>query len=268
LAQSATPTPTSSPSTSPEQQRTAALQEYRDVLDKERALLQDQAKEYYSRVENFAYISLAILVAALSAIIWFFKWMFGQTRTEVVNQLKSELHGSVAVARTELEQFKTEKIESLNSEYLRLKEHLESINSFGKQEVVWLLRDDMSKPVGEIAALSSVGLTRVTTSAPKIDSSDEISDALKKADLAIITFDGTPETKTLLRHASKALKFRQPPISLLIYTYGYYLNDKPVYLDPSDLEHLKDLSSFAPANFPATLVSQAQSLILRNQSAL
>jgi hypothetical protein len=251
------------PSTSPDQQHLVTLQEYRDALERERTLLQDQAKEYYSRVENFAYISLAILVAALSAIIWFFKWMFGQTRIEVVNQLKSELQGSVSAARNELEQFKTEKIQALNSEYQRLKEHLESINSFGKREVVWLLRDNMAKPEGEIAALGSVGLTRVTTSAPKIDSPDEIKEALQRADLAILTFDGTPETKTLLRHASVALKFRQPPISLLIYTYG---QNRPVQLDENDFRHLKDLSSFAPANFPATLVSQAQSLIIRNRS--
>ena len=264
LSAQTTTSPAVQPSPTPEPNLT--WQEYRDALEKERTLLHDDAKEYYSRVENFAYLSLVALVAALSALIWFFKWMFGQTRAEVINQVKSELQASVSLARDELERFKQENVAALNSEYQRLKEHLESLNSFGRQEVVWLLSDKMAKPEKEIAALRSVGLTRVTTSAPNLNSQAEINEALKRADLAIISFDGSPETKNLLSHASIALKFRQPPVSLLIYTYLDPPEKAPAQLDLEDLKHLKDLSSFAPANFPATLVSQAQSLIIKNRS--
>jgi hypothetical protein len=260
------PTPaTSSPSPSQDPERATALREYREVLEKERKILEDQSREYYTRVEKFAYLSLAALGFGFTGVILFFKWMFGQTRTEIISQLKLELQSSVlSSAKDELERFKREKIEPLNAEYQRLQEQLEIINSFGSRQVIWLLRENMPRPEGEIVALHSVGLTRVMTAAPKEDSEAEIKEALKKADLAIITFDGSAESRTLLRNASTALKFRQPPISLLIYTYGFYLENRPVQLCSDDLEYLKDLSSFAPANFPATLISQAQSLLTRH----
>jgi len=244
------------------------LQEYRDVLEKEQKILADQSKEYYSRVENFAYISLGILVAALSAIIGSSSGCLDRRAQKLSASLRQNYKAQSPSPGSSWNDSSGKRSRLFNFEYQRLKEHLESINSFGKREVVWLLRENMAKPEGEIAALHSVGLTCVTTSAPKVDSKDEIKEALKNADLAIITFDGSPETKSLLGHASTAIKFRQPPISLLIYTYGHYLNDRPVQLGPNDLEQLKDLSSFAPANFPATLVSQAQSLIIRNRSML
>ncbi len=264
-----TPTPaTSSPSPSHDQERATALREYREVLESERKILEDQSKEYYTRVEKFAYLSLVALGFGFTGVIWFFKWMFGQTRTEIISQLKSELQSSVlSSAKDELDRFKREKIEPLNVEYQRLQEQLEIINSFGSQQVIWLLRENMPRPEGEIVALHSVGLTRVITAAPKVDSEAEIKEALKKADLTIITFDGSTESRSLLRNAATALKFRQPPISLLIYTYGFYLENKPIQLCSDDLEFLKDLSSFAPANFPATLISQAQSLLSRHNPA-
>jgi len=238
------------------------------VLANERKILEDQSKEYYWRVERFAYVSLGVLFTALIGLIGFFGWMFGQSRREVVNQIKLDLQNEVlSSARDELEHFKRKEIEPLIFASQKLKEQLERISSFGSQQVVWLLTNKMKKPEGEIAALQSVGLTRVTTTAPKVDSEDEIKQMLKDADLTIITFDGSPEGKTLLRNAATALKFRQPPISLLIYTYDHYLNDRPVQLGPDDFQVLKGLSSFAPANFPATLVSQAQSLIIKTRSA-
>jgi len=271
FAQAGAPTSTSatpSRSASDDQERATALREYREVLENERKILEDQSKEYYTRVEKFAYLSLVALGFGFTGVIWFFKWMFGQTRTEIISQLKSELQSSVlSAAKDELERFKREKIEPLNAEYQRLQEQFEIINSFGSQQVVWLLRENMPRPEGEIVALHSVGLTHVITAAPKVDSEVDIKETLEKADLVIITFDGSAESRTLLRNAATTLKFRQPPISLLIYTYGFYLENKPVQLCSDDLEYLKGLSSFAPANFPATLISQAQSLLTRPNPA-
>jgi hypothetical protein len=260
---SATPTPTPTPTPAQNDQ----LKEYREVIEKEGKYLQEQSKEYYARVEKFAYIALTALVVALVAMITFFTWLFGQTRKEVVNEIKANLQASVlSSASEELERIKKEKLDAIESQYQMLKEKLEAINSFGKQRVVWLLTESMKKPEGEIAALSAVGLQRIETSAPKTDDAKEIKESLNGADLVIVTFDGSPEAKSLLRNAAAAVKFRQPPISLLIYTYGFYTpENRPVQLGADDLRHLNDLSSFAPANFPATLVSQAQSLIVKTR---
>src|SRR5262249_18008088 len=134
---------------------------------------------------------------------------------------------------------------------------------------VWLLRESMAKPSGEITALAAVGLQNVETCAPKHDNEAEIKKLLNGADLVILSFDGSDEAKSVLRHAASGIKFRQPPVSLLAYTYGFYFPDgRPMQLGKEELEHLKDLASFAPANFPATLISQAQSVIIKTRNLI
>jgi len=263
----ASPSPTPTPASTPTPVQNDQLKEYREVIEKEGKYLQEQSKEYYARVEKFAYIALTALVVAMAAMITFFTWLFGQTRKEVVSEIKANLQASVlSSASEELERVKREKLDAIESQYRMLKERLEEINSFGKQRVVWLLTESMKRPEGEIAALGAVGLQRVETTAPKTDDAEQIKESLSEADLAIVTFDGSPEAKNLLRNAAAAVKFRQPPISLLIYTYGFYTpENRPVQLSADDLQYLDDLSSFAPANFPATLVSQAQSLIVKTR---
>jgi hypothetical protein len=267
-------TPQPLPSATPiEEEQPVPLKDYRDILEKERKLLEEQSKAQYDRIERFAYVVVSALGVALTAMIALFTWIFGQTKNEAVNNLKSYLETSVLPKATgELERVKRAKVEEIESQYNILKERLERISSIGKQRVVWLLTEGMAKPTGEIAALQAVGLQNVESIAPKVGAKEEINKILNDADLVIVTYNSTPDAKTLLRNVAATIKFRQPPISLLIYTYGFTIIDqqtnqnKQVQIDTDSLEYLKDLgTSFAPAQFPATLVSQAQSLIVKNK---
>jgi hypothetical protein len=250
-AQSPSPSPENSPNS-------INLKDYRDVLEHERKLLDDQSEKYFQRIDslmNRTTWAIGIIGAVAIALI---TWMFGKTRKELQELVKEQVNRQAAsFIETEMNTLRTS-IESdaqtLRASIEEIQKQVDKLRAFQDQLAVWVFAGTEMNAQPEMDALRGAGLSNISILTPEEGEGFEIGDP----DLVILSFDGTEEGRRRLGIIVEILKQAAPPVSLLIYTYN---PDGEIRLQKADWEILQDFRWFLPVNFPATLLSQAQSLI-------
>lgn len=241
-------TPTPSPQPSPAAVTTpgsVSLQDYREILNNERKLLEDQSEKYYGRIDTLINRATLAIAIALGIILF----IIGKTRSEAKALVHELFEKQVSSS------FQSE-IDNLKSLVRDLKTEVEDLKAFQKQSVVWVFSGaDVKGVEQEFEALYATGLQNIETVAPT--KAEEVE--LGNPDLVIFSYDGTEEGQKRLTKVVAKLKEQAPPVSLLIYTYNR--EGPEIRLGEAEKEILKGFLWHEPANFPATLVAKTQLLI-------
>lgn len=254
--QSATPTPqpilhnaTDSPS----------LSEYREILNTERKLLEEQSEKYLTRIDALMNRTLWALgiIGGIAGALW--AWQFGRTKKEV-KEIANEIYQNQIASLVESE------ISILRTAIKDINEQVKELQAFKNQTIVWVFSGERieaepsiealpEETLPELKALHAIGLHNIHTFAPA--SADDI--FLGDPDLVIFSYDGSEEGKKRLTKIVEILKQQSPPVSLLIYTYNPEKTE--IRLLEEERRILEGFLWYLPVNFPTTLIAQAQLLI-------
>jgi hypothetical protein len=225
-----------------------SLQEYREILNNERKLLEEQSERYYARIDaltNRVIWGLGLVAAAALAVLG---WGFGKTRQELQAFVREQFQGQVSsLIDTDMSDLK-ETVRDLKSQ-------VRDLRAFQDRSVVWVFSGEEVRSQRELEALHATGLQNIQTVAPR--RAEEL--ALGEPDLVIFSYDGSEEGRRRLDRIVAVLNQQSPPVSLLIYTYNP--EGAEVRLGEPERGILKDFLWYMPVNFPTTLVAQAQLLV-------
>ncbi|HMX29387.1 MAG TPA: hypothetical protein PLD20_31470 [Blastocatellia bacterium] len=235
--QSSEPTdsPPASENKSADSGKTIPWQEYKDALKEERELLEKQAEKHYTALEKLYDTAIKIFGGILLATLLVGGFFFGKTLAEVKNFARGQTE---AILRSQLE---AEVRKELNA-------------ALKARKVLWVFSGDDVTATHEITYLKQVGLEDV---APITDLA-QFSPA--QAGLVIFSYDKSQSGKNKLKTIVEQL---HPPLFLIIYTYNP--NGTEVRLEDAERGILKGFDRYVPANFPATLVGHAKTLVLRGR---
>lgn len=250
-AQSPSPSPQGTPDS-------ISLKDYREVLENERKLLEEQSEKYYNRIDSlinrttWAIGIIGVVAAGL------FTFMIGKTLKEMQGFVKDQVkQQATTLIDTEMSNLRTSlesEAATLRTLIQELQDQVNKLRSVQNQQIVWVFAGTEMNAQAEMDALRDSGLTNISVLTPEVDEAFEIGEP----DLVILSFNGTDEGRRRLRTIITALREKSPPVSLLIYTYN---SDAEVRLQQADWDLLDGFLWFLPVNFPTTLLSQAQALI-------
>jgi len=252
-------TPSPSPETSP---TSISLKDYREILENERKLLNDESEKYYARVDsliNRTTWAIGVIGVFAVAVMGF---LIGKTRKELQELVKEQVKiQTAAFIETEMvlvrRSVETE-VATLRTSIQELQAEVNSLRAFQNQLIVWVFAGAEMDAQSEMDALRQTGLNNISVITP----GDNEGFDLGEPDLVILSFDGTDEGRRRLQIIVGALREKAPPVSLLIYTYN---PDREIRLQPADWQILEGFRWFLPVNFPTTLISQTQTLIRTNR---
>ena len=254
-AQTASPSPETSPTS-------ISLKDYREILENERKLLNDESEKYYARVDsliNRTTWAIGVIGVFAVAVMGF---LIGKTRKELQELVKEQVKiQTAAFIETEMvlvrRSVETE-VATLRTSIQELQAEVNSLRAFQNQLIVWVFAGAEMDAQSEMDALRQTGLNNISVITP----GDNEGFDLGEPDLVILSFDGTDEGRRRLQIIVGALREKAPPVSLLIYTYN---PDREIRLQPADWQILEGFRWFLPVNFPTTLISQTQTLIRTNR---
>jgi hypothetical protein len=240
-----------------------ALERWRRMLADERAVLERQADRQYAGLEKLAergiWVGGVLMAIALGWIFWFFGKTKNETRATVKEmfeqQAKQVLDAEAALMREQYELLRAEVAE---------------LASYKSRKVVWvagaaaMAGNEKLMPAIDrvVSVLHSAGISNIARAEPTQGTPFSIGDA----DLVVLTFDGSDESRWLLTELVSELKAKAPPVPLLIYTHTP--GGAQVSLGEADVALLDDFDWYVPVNFPAQLVAQVQVLLRRTRSLL
>jgi hypothetical protein len=240
--------------------------DYQDVLRTEREELQKQAKEDFDRMERLqdrVFYGVVLLGGIILGLIGF---LFGQTRKDVKAQLTDEIGKSV---RSQIEQGVLSKVkaqieeqlkqlEEMNREmtavqagYQKLDSELKQIQSYKDRLILWFFSGETNTAEREIAALKNAGFENVRPQMLKVGEHFE----LGNPDLVIFSYDESEEGERRLKVIASLMKKNTPDGWLMIHSSSNNAIKKE-----KEGVILGDLW-YVPANFPATIVTNAMALI-------
>jgi len=230
----AEPQPASGKKTA-DSEKTIPWQDYKDALKDERELLEKQAEKHFSALEKLYDTAIKIFGGILAAALLIGGFFFGKTLIEVKNFAREQTQ---AIVRSQLE--------------AEIRKELHA--ALKARKVLWVFSGADVTAKREITYLKQVGLEDV----------DPITDlaqfAPAQVGLVVFSYDKSPQGKERLKAIVERLA---PPIFLIIYTYNP--NGAEVRLEDAEREILKGFDRYVPANFPATLVGHAKTLVLRGK---
>lgn len=228
-AQTPTPTPNASPSaslTATDEQKVQkdkdADKDYREMFDK----LLDRATWFFSAIS-------AIVLLLGGVLVWLVKWTLKETREDAQKAIQAELQ--------------KRGLAELEAQYNRMRGML---NSFRQRRIDWVRLSNLAEPIKELEFLQRAGLQKVAS----VLVQEGASFILNDPDLVILSYDGTPASKLLLKQMVELMKGKTLGIPLLVYMpMGLRLSD-------DEMKLINETFLATIANFPATLLSHALSL--------
>lgn len=263
-AQTPTPSPEASPVNSnvSSPATTISLKDYREVLDNERKLLDDQSEKYYTRIDSLMNRVIWGLGLVIVTALGLVTWRFGKTRREleelVHEQVKNQASAFVESDMKALRATVESEVSALRSSIQELETEVGNLLAFQKRPVVWVFSGTEMNAQPEHDALRAAGLNIQIVIPPK-NKDFEIGEPT----VVIFSFDGTDEGRERLERIVTKLKGQPQPVYLLIYTYNPA--GPEVRLNEPERAILKDFHWSVPVNFPTTLVAQTQWLIRGNR---
>lgn len=252
-----------------EEGKTVPWKDYQEALKTEREELQRQARENFDRMDRMqdrVFYGVVILGGVILTMMGF---LFGQTRKDVKTQLTDEISKSV---RGQIEQEVLDKVkaqievqikqlEEMNREmmavqagYQKLDSELKQIQSYKDRLILWFFSGETNTAEREIAALKNAGFENVRPQMLKIGEHFE----LGNPDLVIFSYDESEEGERRLRVIASLMKKNTPDVWLLIHS-----SSNSAIKKEKEGAILGDLW-YVPANFPATVVTNAMALIRKH----
>lgn len=158
----------------------------------------------------------------------------------------------------------------LREQYQALRAEVQELSAYRNRPVVWVVGSEATalnpRQLPAIDRVTTVlhgaGIGNISRVEPDPGTPFDIGNP----DLVVLSFDGSEESRHLLRTIVEALKMKAPPVPLLIYTHAP--GAPQVRLEASDIELLDGFDWYVPVNFPAQLVAQVQVLLRRTRSGI
>lgn len=225
---------------SPGPEPAISLNDYREILEKERKLIDEQAERHFTRLSGLldrVIWGLGVLTAFAVGLI---AWLGISTRRELQAELK----------RVGLSAIKLEDVQQLVEQYRQLKQEVAALTAYKNGKVTWVFSGETTLAYKELAALNSLGIRNIELLAPK--TSAELT--LPASDLVIFSFDASAEARERLKKIVDQLKAKDERTYLLIYC-------APGQLTPEDQKTLAEFSWSQAVNFPTRLVADVQVLL-------
>lgn len=221
------------------------LHDYREILEKERKLLAEQAEQQSARVNNLfdRMIWMVTIIATFAFAL--LGWLFGTTRKEAKEFAREQLSGAIASTKSEL-----------NETRARLQEEVALFTGYKTRKIAWILNEGKPSIEKERGALEKFGLQNLEVFSTRIGDVVDVS----SFELIILSYDDGAEDRRLLEEIVKAIKQKSPAVWLIIYTYNPNGAPAQIHREVLQSEVVKDFYWYVPAQFPATLVSQTLSL--------
>jgi hypothetical protein len=255
-AQSSSPSPVASPNS-------ISLKDYREILENERKLLNDESEKYYNRIDSLINRTTWAIGAIGVFAVAVMGFLIGKTRKElqelVKEQVKLQTAAFIETEMTSLRSSVESEAATLRTSIQEIQAEVNSLRAFQNQLIVWVFAGTEMDAQPEMDALRQTGLSNISVLTPGEEEGFE----LGEPDLVILSFDGTDEGRRRLQIIVAALREKSPPVSLLIYTYNPNME---VRLQEADWAILEGFRWFLPVNFPTTLISQAQTLVRTNRA--
>lgn len=217
-----------------------SLREYREILEKERKLIEDQSERHFARLNSLldrVLWGLGILATFAAGLI---AWLGITTRRELQGELK----------RVGLASIKLDDVQQLVQQYRQLKQEVAALTAYKDRKVVWVFPGETTLAYKEIAALNSLGIRNIELIAPKTSTGLEVANC----DLVIFSFDGGAEARERLKKIVDQLKTKEERVYLLVYC-------PPNQLTQDDLKKLSEFYWSQSVNFPTRLVADVQVLL-------
>lgn len=251
-AQTQSPTPQTGPTPSND----VSLQQYRDILEHERALLEAQSEKYYGRIDTLINRSLwvfgtigGLALLLLGAATALFIRQYGRTKSEMKTAVREQFKEQAA-------SLIDEEMKSLRTKVERLNEEVKELQSANEQPITWVFSGtDVTAPQ-EREALIGRGIRNISDFTPPIG---EDFDDLGNPALVIFSYDRSGEGHRRLRRIVEILREKNPPVPLIIYTYN--ATQAEYRLQEPDRRVIGDFLWYSAANYPVTLISQTQTLL-------
>ena len=210
-------------------EKTDPGKDYREMFDK----LLDRAIWVFGVV--------AVLVVGL--IVWLTRWILGQSQKDAKQVLQDELQ--------------RRGLANLDVEIKNVQTQFNALNAFKDRRVDWVCPEGVAEPTKELAFLKRAGLQHVTTIPVP---ADQPAPMLNAPDLVILSFNGSQQSKDLVKLIVDLLKRSQKEVPVLVYA------PLGLRVDPPEMQLLNETALHAIANFPATLVTQALELVRLRQN--
>lgn len=205
--------------------------DYRDMFDK----LLDRATWVFGIVGGFMMLLGTVIVGLVL-------WTLGQSRKEAKLAF--------------FEEMKNRGLINFEAEYRSLQMQINAFNAFKDRRVDWIRPTSVAEPKKEIIFLERAGLKHV---APIPVTVGQKAIMLNNPDLVILSFDGSEQSKELVKLIVDLLRKSQKEVPILVYAPGPRVPDEEMKL-------LNETALHASANFPATLVTQALELVRLRQA--
>lgn len=229
-AQTLTPPPTNAPVT---------LKEYSEALQKERQLLQEQAKTQQASLESLTYRAMYIIGGIVGLGSFLLALFIGKTRKEVQESAQEYLKVETRPLKEELE--------AVKAALAQARGEIAQLSDYKKRRVVWIRRlGSVGSEEEDQKLKAATGLENV---AGKLLPSDKPV-KLNNSELVIFTYDGE-DSIALLKNIVDAVGANRIP--LLVYAPGPRLKDSETAL-------LNAYGNYVPANSPLTLYERALAL--------
>lgn len=249
IADASAQTSTPSPQLTPDNAGDVSLRQYREILEHERQLMEQQSEKYYGRIDSLINRSLWVFGTIGGLALALFIWQYGRTKTEMKTLVREQFKEQVVSLIDEEMSTLRNKVETLNRE-------VKDLQSANEQPITWVFSGTEVTAPHEREALISRGIRNISDFTPPIG--DDFSDLANPA-LVIFSYDRGPEAHDRLRRIVEILKNKNPPVPLIIYTYD---PAKPEYrLQEPERRIIGDYLWYLVANYPVTLISQTQTLL-------
>lgn len=209
------------------------LKDYREVLQQERKLLEDQSEKYYARIDKLidrTTYGLGILVIFALALFW---WVFGKTKKDLVIEIRAELEKDIRLSlQKDLERIQAEVAELRDS-----------------RRASWIFNPGTTNVEKDAKRLRASGLKNITLYPETVGKILN----LAQYDLVILSYDGSEEMSRKLNEVVGILDLELDKTPLLIHTPNATISDEEIKL-------LDDYQAYSLAKVTMVFYDRALSL--------
>lgn len=222
----------------------------------ERAILERQNERQFQAVENLidrAIYFTGALIAAASLLLGYF---VGQSFKEAQRKFQETFQ---ATLEQKAQAIIDGEADLLRARYQSLKGEVDALTEYRTKDIAWVLPTGASDISRILDALVHAGLKSPAILTPQESVPVEIGDP----DLVVLSYDGSVEAFRVLQEVIATINGREPPVSLLVYTFTGAAGQ--VRLGGREFDALAGFDWFVPVNFPAQLLAQIQMLIRQSR---